>query len=454
LLRKGSVSVKRINVINAPMTPTLLKLAWPSVISMLVQTIYNMIDAFWLGKLGKIAISAPTIAWNIIFLFISLGSGLSVAGLALVSQHSGAKNYEKASFVGGQVLSFTFILSLFVALFGAFGTSWMLDILNIPAEMVPQTEVYMKTILFGMPFTYLMFALNSLFSGWGDTFTPMVLSVISVSINAVLDPLMIFGIGFPRMEVFGAALATVISRGIIICIAFFFLLKGKTSFKIKMKYLVPDFKEIRKIVKIGLPSSLGQSITAFAFVIITSMIAGFGPVATSAFGVGNRIISFATMFSFGVAQATSTMVGQYLGADLKDNAYKVVWKSVALNMIVVGSICTLTFLFGEQLTAFFINDPEVLVEGKRYFTIVSFSIPFFASFSILDSALRGSGHTMKSMIMNIIRLWGIRLPVIYLLGESMGTVGLWYAMLISNLTVCIMAAIVIMRKTWLKSIIH
>ncbi len=445
--------MRRINVINEPMTPALLKLAWPSVVSMLVQTIYNMIDAFWLGKLGKIAISAPTIAWNIIFLFISIGSGLSVAGLALVSQHSGASNNEKASFVGGQVISFTFVLSLIIGAVGGFGSGWMLNVLNIPAEMVPATEVYMRTILFGMPFTYLMFAFNSLFSGWGDTFTPMVLSVISVTMNAVLDPLMIFGIGFPRMEVFGAALATVISRGVIVVVALFLIFRGKTTFKIKIKYLIPDFKEIRKIIKIGLPSSFGQSVTSFAFVIITSMIAGFGPVATSAFGVGNRIISLATMFSFGIAQATSTMVGQYLGARMRSDAYKVVWKSVALNMIVVGAICTLTFFFGKELTAFFINDPEVLVEGQRYFSIVSFSIPFFASFSIFDSALRGSGHTMKSMVMNIFRLWGIRLPVIYLLGESMGTVGLWYAMLASNLIVCVMAGIVIMRKKWLRSVI-
>jgi len=445
--------LRRINVASEPMLHGLLKLAWPSVISMLLQTVYNLIDTFWLGKLGKIAISAPTIAWNIIFFFISLGSGLSVAGLALVSQYTGAQEHDRASFIAGQVISVTFLLSLVIGILGGLFTDMLLRLLQIPPELIPQTAIYMKTILFGMPFTFLMFAFNSLFSGLGDTFTPMLLTLVSVSLNAVLDPLMIFGIGFPRMEVFGAALATVISRGIVLVIAMVLLLRNKVSLKLKPRYLLPHWHEVVRILKVGIPSSLGQSVTALAFVFITSMIAGFGAVATSAVGVGNRVTSFATMFSFGLSQANSTMVGQYLGADMEHRAFRVVWLSFALNMLVVGTICVLTFFFGEQITALFINEPEVLVEGRRYFSIVSLSIPFFASFAIFDSALRGSGHTVQSMILNILRLWAIRLPIIYLFGQALGIVGIWYAMLISNLAICTLAGIVILRKKWLQRVI-
>jgi Na+-driven multidrug efflux pump len=147
------------------------------------------------------------------------------------------------------------------------------------------------------------------------------------------------------------------------------------------------------------------------------------------------------------------MVGQYLGAERNDDAYRVVWKSAGINMVIVGAMCTGTFFFGKEVTAFFINEPDVLVEGFRYFRIVSLSIPFYATFNIFDAALRGSGYTVASMILNIVRLWGIRLPLIYLFGLSMGTLGIWYAMLISNISIAIAAAFVISSKKWLKKVI-
>jgi len=159
------------------------------------------------------------------------------------------------------------------------------------------------------------------------------------------------------------------------------------------------------------------------------------------------------MFSFGLSQATSSMVGQYLGAGRKNDAYSVVWKATGINVLIVGIICTGTFFFGKEVTAFFIDDPLVLIEGEKYFRIVSFSVPFFASYNIFDMALRGSGHTVQSMVLNISRLWAIRLPLIYMFGLSLGTTGIWYAMLISNLVIALVAAVVILRKGWLNPVI-
>lgn len=445
--------MRRVDILNGKMMPSLLKLAWPAVLSMLFQNIYNIIDAFWLGKLGKEAIAAPTIAFPAIFLILSLGGGMAVAGLALVSQHVGAGEEDKASHAAGQVLSITLLIALVLGILGGIFSETILKLLKIPSDMVPLTAIYMKTIYFGTPLAFGLFAVNSLFTGWGDAMTPMVLTGISIAINAVLDPLMIFGIGFPELGVFGAALATVLSRAVVVFYALYLLFKGKRGIKIKMRDLVPEKAMTIKILKIGLPSSIGQSITAFAFLIITSMIARFGAVATAAVGVGNRITSLANMFSFGLSQATSTMVGQYLGAKRNNEAYNVVWKSAALSMAVVGAVCTLTFFFGKEVTAFFINEPEVLVEGARYFKIVSLSIPFFATFAVFDSALRGAGHTTKSMILNITRLWAIRLPLIYFFGESMGTIGIWYAMLISNLGISVLSGLVILSKKWLKKVV-
>ncbi|KUK81199.1 MAG: MATE efflux family protein [Mesotoga prima] len=447
------VNMKRVNILNEKMMAALLKLAWPAVITMLFQTVYNMVDAYWLGKLGKVEISAPTIAWPAIFLLISIGGGLAVAGLALVSQNIGAGKKEEASHVAGQVISISFIVAVVLGLLGAVFSEMVLKLLSIPPELLSVTNTYMRTIFLGAPFTFTMFTFNSLFTAIGDTKTPMYLMGISVSVNAVLDPLLIFGIGFPRLEVFGAALATVVSRGLIVIVATVILFKGKRGFKVQLKDLWPRWKTLTRVLRIGLPSSAGQSITALAFLIITSIVARFGSVATAALGVGNRITSLATMFSFGLSQATSSMVGQYLGAGRKNDAYSVVWKATGINVLIVGIICTGTFFFGKEVTAFFIDDPLVLIEGEKYFRIVSFSIPFFASYNIFDMALRGSGHTVQSMVLNISRLWAIRLPLIYIFGLSLGTTGIWYAMLISNLVIALVAAVVILSKSWLNPVI-
>ena len=453
LTKLGGENMHRVDVLNEKMMPTLIKLAWPAVLSMLFQNVYNIIDAFWLGKLGKEAIAAPTIAFPVIFLILSLGGGLAVAGLAMVSQHVGAGEMEKASKAAGQVLTITFSIAFVLGIAGGIFSDAILRLMGIPAEMVPMTAVYMKTIFYGTPMAFGLFAVNSLFTGWGDAMTPMILTGISITINAVLDPMMIFGIGLQRMEVFGAALATVLSRAIVVFYALYILFSGRKEFRIRFRNMIPDKKTTAKILKIGLPSSIGQSITAFAFLIITAMIARFGSVATAAVGVGNRITSMANMFSYGLSQATATMVGQYLGARRESDAYSVVWKSAALSMAVVGAVCTATFFFGKEVTAFFINEPDVLVEGARYFRIVSLSIPFFATFSVFDAALRGSGHTMRSMLLNIGRLWAIRLPMIYFFGASMGTIGIWYAMLVSNLGIAIVSGIVMLSKKWLIKVV-
>ncbi|MCD6159880.1 MAG: MATE family efflux transporter [Thermotogae bacterium] len=445
--------MNRVDVLNEDMTTALFKLAWPAVLSMLFQTLYNIVDAFWLGKLGKLEISAPTIAWPVIFLVLSIGGGITVASLALVAQYTGKGEHELSKRAAGQTLSVVFSFAIVVGILGGVFSGEILQLMKIPAEMIPYTKRYMSTIFFGTPFAFGIFAVNSIFIGWGDAITPMRITAISVLLNAVLDPLMIFGIGFPPLGVFGAALSTVISRGAVLIYALYLLFSGKKGFSIGIKHLIPSGKMIRKILKIGLPSSLGNSVTSFAFLIVTAIIARYGAVATAAVGVGNRVTSLATMFSFGLAQATSTMVGQYLGADEKAKAYRVVWKSSGWSMLIVGVVCTLTFFFGREVTMIFINEPDVLVEGTRYFKIVSLSIPFFATFNIFDAALRGAGHTVLSMIVNISRLWVIRIPLIYFFGASMGITGIWYAMLISNLAIATIAALMIISKVWLRKVV-
>jgi Na+-driven multidrug efflux pump len=221
-----------------------------------------------------------------------------------------------------------------------------------------------------------------------------------------------------------------------------------------MKDFKPDFRFIKKVLSIGLPASLGQSVTAFGFTIITSVVSQFGPVVISAYGVGNRINSMVVMFAVGMSLATGAMAAQFIGADHKEKAVETVRKAGVITFITILGISILLFFFGQYITQFFINDPEVIEVGVIFFQLVSFSLPFFALMDIFMGTLRGTGHTIQSTIVDMVRLWGIRVPLILIMSETWGYKGVFYAMIISNVSAMILSFLFIKFGNWKDRIVE
>ena len=418
-----------------------------------MQTMYNVVDAFWLGKLGKVKFGAPTVSFPIIFVFMSLAFGLSNAGVALVSQNIGAGRKREAERVAMQVMITSFSLSVLLGLFGFFSAGWILKILGIGDPIKPYAESYLKVIFLGMPLTFLMFSAQAIVRGWGDTVFTMKVTSVSVLLNIVLDPFMIFGIGMPRMEVTGAALATVISRGVAVLYALKAMMDGRLGFKLHIRDIEPDFKTISKILKIGIPGAIGQAITASGFAVIMGIISRFGPAVVSAYGIGNRITSMLSMIGIAISGAVSTMVGQFLGAGDERRVDETVRWGFIETFLIVGTMAVFLFLYADLVTKFFINDPEVIRLGEIYFHLVAFSVPLFAGVSIVIGAFNGAGKTHLVAVVNVTRLWGIRVPSVVWFSKLFGFKGVFYAMALSNALALILGYAMLKLTKWKERVI-
>lgn len=447
----------RVDVFNRGIFSSLFLLSWPIVISNLMQTLYNAVDAYFLGKLGKIEFSAPTIVWPLIFVFISLSIGFTQAGVTLVAQYTGAKNEFNAKKAAGQVLLISTILGIVLSIIGIVISRPIISLIagQESIEVVDYAVFYFNLIMIGLPFAFIFNSASSILRGWGDSRFTLNIMFISTVLNIILDPILIFGFfGLPKMGVNGAAVATTIARVVAAIISINHLFTGKRGFKITLKCLKPDLFLIKRVFKIGLPGSISMTFTSLGFVVIMRFVSSFGPTVVSAYGVGNRIINFITMISFGIGNSVTTMIGQFLGAKDIKNAEKTVKIAFITNFAIIFSLSLLTFFFGGHLTKFFINDPEVIQVGYLFFRYVSFSLPFFTSMAVFTNTLIGAGRTDLSMVVDIMRLWGIRVPLIWLFSSRFGFKGLFIAMIISNISALILAGLFVKFANWKKPIIH
>jgi putative MATE family efflux protein len=440
---------------TGPMTRHLLAVAWPVSVSFLVQTLYNLIDAFWLGKLGKTALVAPTITMNIVFVGIALAMGLGQAGTTLVSQYKGAGRPNRMAAAAGQSLLLQLAAGSLFAGLGLIFAAPLLRLLQTPPDAFAETLVYLRWILMGVPLMFIFHVYQGIFFGLGDTVSPMRVNIISVVVNLILDPILIFGWGpVPALGVAGAAVATVLARGLASLLALRELLAGR-GFRLRPQDLRWDGPMFRKLVRVGLPLSLGQTATSLGFTLLIGIVNGFGSSVTAAFGVGHRVIMMVSVPAMGLGQANATAVGQNLGAGFPDRASLSVRRSALLITAVLLPLTTLTYFYGGSVTHLFIDDPEVVAYGGDLFRITSFSVFAFSLILVLFGAFQGAGKTVPVMVVNTARLWAIRIPATLLLTRwaDWGPNGLWWAMNLSNLIAGGAALVWFLRGDWRKPVI-
>lgn len=429
----------------------LLLLAGPVMLSHLLQTLYNLADAFWLGKLGRQALTAPTITMHVFFIGFALAMGLGAAGTTLVSQYKGAGDEKKATLVGGQLFVLLTSVGLVLGAVGFIFTPRILNILQTPSDSWQMTYDYMRWIFAGFPLMFSFFVYQSINTGLGDTVGPMQVNLISVGLNVILDPILIFGFGpFPEMGVVGAAVATVFSRALASAIGMIRLFRGSNGMKITLKDMIPRSDMIRKILRIGLPVGLGQLGTSLGFTFMIGIVNSFGSVVTAAFGVGNRIIHMAMVPAMGLSQANATAVGQNLGAKRPDRAEKSSYTALLLIGVILLPMTLGMYFFGGTISKAFVNDPEVIELGRTMFRITTPSVFVFGFLMVLLGSFQGSGYTVPVMVLNMARLWALRVPGAYLLAitAGMGPTGIWWAMFISNTVIAISGFIWFRTGSW------
>jgi putative MATE family efflux protein len=440
----------RKQILEGDIIRTTLALSWPVMLSNAFQTIYNLTDAFWLGKLGPEALAAPSISWPIMFLLMPISGGFCVAGLSMVSQYVGAGDIRSANKATGQMLSILLWASISVAFSGFFLAETILRLINVPEGVLRISASYLRITFLGVPFMFMSFGFQSLMRGYGDTKTPMILSISSAVLDTILDPFFAFGwLGLPTIGASGAALTTVMTRGLAGMIGMYLLLTGKVGVKLSREDLMPDPKLIKKIAVIGLPSSIGQSGTALGFTVIMSLVStadrtrGGTGLLLSAYGIGSRISSLIQIVIIGGVTALSTMVGQNIGANQVDRVNEIVKKLFIffVGLSVVKS--TIIYFLRVPLYHFFIADPTVISLGSTYMTYFAPFFPFFTVFQLCSRALQAAGKTKVSMALSLIRLWVLRILLSYVIYYilKMGVNGIWLGFAIGNVASTILAMV-------------
>ena len=449
------------NLLEGSLVKNIIKLGYPMALGSLAQTLYNLADAFWLGKLGRDALSAPIISFYIVFFVIALGLGFSISGTSLVSQYVGAKEKENANRAAGNLLFFLVLISIVFGGLGLLLDKALLGLLKTPPETFPLTLTYYRTVMMGMPLFFPMFVYQSVMNGYGDTISPLKISLVTAGLNVILDPLFIFGwLGFPAMGVKGAAVATVITRAMGSAMGLYLLFSGKKGIQLKRSHLKPDARIYNLMFKIGIPSAVGFSGGSMGFIVLIGIVNQFGTAVISAYGIVMRVIHFFMLPAMGISAAVTAIVGQNLGAGYIQRAKKTVVKGITLILGIIIPAVILTATFGKQLTRLFIpGDPLIHQIGQSMFFITPPSLIFFGMSTVLEGAFYGSGHTIPVMITNLSRIWLFRIPAVYLLSmvilngptDIHASVGIWWGMVVSNAGAFTMLFTWYIKGKWTKA---
>jgi putative MATE family efflux protein len=443
----------------------MFKLAWPIVVIQLLQVMYNVADTFWLGRLSSDAVGAMSIAFPLIFFLISVAGGFTAAGSILVAQYTGAESEGSAGTVAGQILTFVSILAVVLGVAGYFLTEPMLTLMPTQdattLQVVPLARQYMEVYFLGLPFLFGFFVFNSLMRGYGDTRSPMRIMLVSVALNVVLDPLLIFGVGpFPKLEIVGAAVATIAARAVASVLGLYVLFGAHAGPDVSFDDLVPDLGYIWDIVRLGTPSALEQSTSSLAMITMTVMVVQFAPPVVSAYGLGNRLASLVFLPAMGLGRATNTMVGQNLGAKKPERAEQAVWMAAKVGSAVMLAVALVAALFPDPIVGVFMatgtpDAAQTIDYGSNYLRIRSAEFAFMALLQVLLGAYRGAGNTKTAMVFSMVTLWLGRVPTVYFLAfvRDLGPKGIWIGMAFGNIVGAVAAALWFTRGTWKRTVI-
>ncbi|WP_224999940.1 MATE family efflux transporter [Cesiribacter sp. SM1] len=430
----------------------LLRLSGPIVLANILQTAYQLIDTFWLGRIGAGAVAAVSISFPILFLIISLGIGLTLAGSILAAQYKGRNDQRMIDYVSAQTLFVMLFISAGLAGIGYSFAQPLMEIIGAEDTILEDSVSYFKVSSLGFVFLFIYFVFQSLMRGIGNVAIPMYVVLTTVLLNLVLDPLFIYGWGpAPAMGVAGAAMASVFTQGLSAVAGIWIMASGRFGIKLHLKDFKFDFTWVRELIRIGVPASLEMSTRALGMAILVTLVTSFGSIIVASYGIGARILSFVIIPSLGLAAATTTLVGQYMGAGQVKQAAHVGRLSQRVAFFGLTIIGLLMFLLAEPLTAFFVpGEDKVIENGSNFIKIMAPSFGLLGVQQVVNGVFNGSGYTLASMLVSVFSLWVVRFPVAYVLSHntSLSYNGLWWAFPVSNLIAAGIAFFWFRKGSW------
>ncbi|HOX85009.1 MAG TPA: MATE family efflux transporter [bacterium] len=411
-----------------PLVRAIFTLALPASLSMLFLMIFNLVDIWWVGKLGSDYLAGVSAAAFILWALDAIGALISTGVTALVARSVGETNLQKGNQIARQGFWLSLAIGALFAVGGILFSAQTFRLIGLQGRVYDAAVDYMNWIIPGLPAIFLSYMIESVFRGSGDTRTPLKIMSMALLLNAALDPLLIFGWGFfPALEAGGAGLATVLAHVFVSILGWRLLAHRPISLHpMQSPLLSPSL--MWRICRVGIPISLNGLMFSFSYMALTGMIVDFGPGALAALGLGHRIEGIPYLASMGFAVAAQTLIGQNLGAKKPDRAENSVWLTVLFVSAFLAVISLCFYLFAEPIFRFFTTDESVLQEGVRYLKTIAVFELFLGFEIVLEGAFSGSGNSLPAMLVVVPLTWA-RIPLGIFLSKNcgMGSAGIWWA---------------------------
>lgn len=422
--KMGSMNIKRL----------ILTMSAPIVVSMMVQSLYNVVDSIFVAQISEEAITAVSMAFPFQQLMMSVGIGTAIGVNSLLARNLGAKQFSQVNKIANNGLLLAFLSFIAFFMMGLLLSDKLITIQTDNQEIISHGPVYLRICLMGSLgiFTHLMF--ERLLQATGKTMYTMIAQISGALMNIILDPIMIFGwFGMPAMGLAGAALATVISQYIGALVVAYLCIRKEKDIDIGFRYMKPDFKIIRDIYAVGIPSIIMISISSVTIFSMNQILAKFSITAVALLGIYFKLQSFIFMPVFGLNNGIIPIVGYNYGAGNKERMRETIFLGMryAVTIMLIGTL--IMMVFPDKLLGMFNASDQMMDIGRVAFRIICISFPFAAISIISIGVFQAIGKGTLSMIISIIRQLVVLVPLAYLFSLTGNLSMVWWSVIIAEL---------------------
>ncbi|MBV8867716.1 MAG: MATE family efflux transporter [Acidobacteriaceae bacterium] len=432
---------------------SILLLAIPMILEMVLESLFAVVDVFWVSRLGADAIATVGLTESVLTLVFAVAIGLSMSTTAMVARRIGEKDHEGAAVAAVQAIFLGLIASILVGLPCLLLAPKLLAIMGATPSIVIMGSNYTRIALGGSGVVLLLFLNNAIFRGTGDAAIAMRLLWVSNILNLIFDPCLIFGLGpFPRLGVTGAALATFSGRGIGVLYQFYRLGKGTERIRILGRHIRLQGNVLWRLFRVSITGILQFLIGQASWIALVRIVSLFGASALAGYTIGIRIVIFAILPSWGLSNAAATLVGQNLGAGRPDRARSAVWRTGFWNMVFLGSVGVLFILFAPEIIRLFTHDSSVFHYAVDCLRVFSCGNMAFAYGMVMLQAFNGAGDTLTPTYVNLFGFWILELPLAWWLAmyTTLRVNGVFLSVVVAQTAIVVISIILFRQGRWAR----
>ncbi len=436
---------------EGPLGRAILLLAVPMVLEMAMESLFAVVDVFFVSRLGADAVATVGLTESMLALVYTVAMGLSIGVTATVARRIGERNPEAAAATATQGIVLGMLVAVLIGVPGVVLAPRLLSVMGASEHVIATGSGFTRVMLGGNLVIMLLFLINAIFRGAGDAAIAMRTLWIANGLNMILDPCLIFGLGpFPALGVTGAAVATTTGRAIGVAFQFWSLRRPGGRVRLDPHHLRIDLPLMGRLLRLSASGTLQVLIGTASWIGLIRILSTFGSAALAGYTIAIRVILFALLPAWGLSNAAATLVGQGLGAGKPDRAEQAVWRAAFYNLAFLGTLGVAFFAFAPAIIAWFAPDPEVTRYGIEGLRIISVGFPLYAFGMVLTQSFNGAGDTWTPTLINLACFWCWEIPLALILATraGFGPLGVFIAIAVAFSTMAVVSGVLFRRGKW------